>query len=83
LTCIREIVEMNRFGGKTVAVTGAASGFGPEKARRIRAAHALGREGQPSEIAAVAAFLRSEDASFMTGAVVSVDGGQTACFPSF
>ena len=55
----------------------------PEKARRIRAGHALGREGQPSEIAAVAAFLLSDDASFMTGAIVSVDGGQTACIPSF
>jgi NAD(P)-dependent dehydrogenase (short-subunit alcohol dehydrogenase family) len=54
----------------------------PEKAKRIRAAHAIGREGQPEEIAAVAAFLLSDDASFMTGAIVSVDGGQTACIPS-
>lgn len=54
-----------------------------EKVKRIRAAHALGREGEPEEIAAVAAFLLSDDASFMTGAIVSVDGGQTACIPSF
>jgi meso-butanediol dehydrogenase / (S,S)-butanediol dehydrogenase / diacetyl reductase len=54
----------------------------PEKAKRIRAGHAIGREGQPEEIAAVAAFLLTDDASFMTGAVVSVDGGQTACIPS-
>jgi meso-butanediol dehydrogenase / (S,S)-butanediol dehydrogenase / diacetyl reductase len=55
----------------------------PEKVKKIRAAHAIGREGQPEEIAAVAAFLLTDDASFMTGAVVSVDGGQTACIPSF
>lgn len=54
----------------------------PEKAKRIRAAHAIGREGEPEEIAAVAAFLLTDDASFMTGAVVSVDGGQTACIAS-
>jgi NAD(P)-dependent dehydrogenase (short-subunit alcohol dehydrogenase family) len=54
----------------------------PDKDKRIRAAHAIGREGQPEEIAAVAAFLLSDDASFMTGAIVSVDGGQTACIPS-
>lgn len=37
----------------------------------------LGRYGQPQEIAAVAAFLLSNDASFMTGARVPVDGGQS------
>jgi meso-butanediol dehydrogenase/(S,S)-butanediol dehydrogenase/diacetyl reductase len=38
----------------------------------------MGRFGKPDEIAAVIAFLASEDASFMTGAVVSVDGGLMA-----
>lgn len=36
---------------------------------------AMGRFGKPEEIASVASFLASEDAKFMTGSVVVVDGG--------
>jgi NAD(P)-dependent dehydrogenase (short-subunit alcohol dehydrogenase family) len=46
---------------------------------RSNAAHPIGRMGEPEEIAAVIVFLLTDDASFMTGAIVSVDGGQTAC----
>lgn len=51
----------------------------PVKAKAILAAHPIGRIGEPEEIAAVIVFLLTDDASFMTGSVVSVDGGQTAC----
>ena len=44
----------------------------------FRAAHMLRRFGAPSEIAAVARFLLSDDASFMTGQAIAVDGGYTA-----
>lgn len=44
----------------------------------FRAAHMLRRFGAPAEIAAVASFLLSDDASFMTGQAVAVDGGYTA-----
>jgi NAD(P)-dependent dehydrogenase (short-subunit alcohol dehydrogenase family) len=39
---------------------------------------ALGRAGEPPEVAEVAAFLASDKASFVTGATLPVDGGWSA-----
>ena len=55
----------------------------PEVHENLRRRIALQRWGQPSEIAAVISFLASADASFVTGAVVPVDGGITASTGQF
>lgn len=49
-----------------------------ETAKEIADMHLLKRFAQPEEIAQAAVFLASDDASFITGAILPVDGGYTA-----
>ncbi len=44
----------------------------------MKAAHPIGRFGEPAEVANAILFLASDEASFVTGAILPVDGGYLA-----
>lgn len=76
--CARE------FAGRGVRVNAIAPGFimtemtadiAEDQKQRIIAQVPLGRLGLPQEVASVVAFLASEQASYITGQVISMDGG--------
>jgi 3-oxoacyl-[acyl-carrier protein] reductase len=55
----------------------------PDLAQRISTLYPIGRLGRPEDIANAALFLASDEASFITGSVLVVDGGLTAVNTGF
>jgi NAD(P)-dependent dehydrogenase (short-subunit alcohol dehydrogenase family) len=50
-------------------------------ARQVAAQYPLGRFGEPEDAAALAAFLLSPEAAWITGQVIGLDGGFSATRP--
>ncbi|MGE3833068.1 MAG: SDR family oxidoreductase, partial [Parvibaculaceae bacterium] len=48
----------------------------PAARTRLLSRTPMGRMGEPSEIASIAAFLASDDASYITGQTIYADGGR-------
>jgi len=70
-------VRVNAIGPGTIGTEMARSLMTDKAARdRIMSRTPMGRMGEPDEIASVAVFLASDDASYITGETVYVDGGR-------
>jgi NAD(P)-dependent dehydrogenase (short-subunit alcohol dehydrogenase family) len=70
-------IRVNAVAPGTVA-TEALVELPEEYIAPMREAHPIGRLGEPAEVANAILFLASDEASFVTGAILSVDGGYMA-----
>jgi NAD(P)-dependent dehydrogenase (short-subunit alcohol dehydrogenase family) len=72
-------IRVNAIGpGSIMTAMMATVATDREAKARVLSRTPLGRIGEPEEVAAVAAFLASDDASYVTGEIIYVDGGRLA-----
>ncbi|MFZ4805791.1 MAG: SDR family NAD(P)-dependent oxidoreductase [Hyphomicrobiaceae bacterium] len=70
-------IRVNAIGPGTIATEMVkAVADNPAAQKRILSRTPLGRFGEPAEVAAIAAFLASDDASYITGQTIFPDGGR-------
>lgn len=71
-------IRVNTINPGWIAVDRTIEGWDNDYREHLERIHPVGRIGSPEDVAGVAAFLASDDASFITGANILVDGGRGA-----
>lgn len=74
-------VRANVVAPGAIFTPAAAATLDEEEAKSIRDNYLVGRWGEPQDVANAALFLASDEASFITGVVLTVDGGLTIQTP--
>ena len=80
LNLVTHGIRVNGIGPGTILTELAKQAVmpSPEARHTILSRTPMGRCGEPEEVASIAAFLASDDASYMTGQTLYVDGGRLA-----
>ena len=80
LNLVTHGIRVNGIGPGTILTELAKQAVmaSPESRNTILSRTPMGRCGEPEEVASIAAFLASDDASYMTGQTLYVDGGRLA-----
>ncbi len=71
-------VRVNTVNPGWVAIERTTDGMDAEYREHLESIHPVGRLGDPEDVAAAVAFLASDEAAFVTGTSLLVDGGRTA-----
>jgi NAD(P)-dependent dehydrogenase (short-subunit alcohol dehydrogenase family) len=71
-------IRVNTVNPGWVAVERTEAGLSQEERERLESIHPVGRIGDPEDVAGAVAYLASDDAAYVTGTNLVVDGGRTA-----
>ncbi|WP_158059074.1 SDR family NAD(P)-dependent oxidoreductase [Halorussus halophilus] len=71
-------IRVNTVNPGWVAIDRTEADLSESKRRELESIHPVGRLGEPADVAGAVAFLASDDAGYVTGTNLLVDGGRTA-----
>lgn len=79
----KQHIRCNAIAPGLIKSEGVLTGMGPERIAELEEHCLVARTGEPEDIAELVVFLGSDASTFITGQIISVDGGIAAHVPTF